>query len=50
MQAVEGVLEDQLVISQASRVFKKGGHMLCGKAGVVNGDLEAVEKADPDGV
>ena len=50
VQAVEGVLEDQLVISQASRVFKKGGHMLCGKAGVVNGDLEAVEKADPDGV
>ena len=48
MQAVEGVLEDQLVISQASRVFKEGGHMLCGKAGVVNEDLEAVDEADPD--
>ena len=48
MQAVEGVLEDQLVISQASRVVKEGGHMLYGKAGVVNEDLEAVDEADPD--
>ena len=48
VQAVEGVLEDQLVISQASRVVKEGGHMLYGKAGVVNEDLEAVDEADPD--